>query len=169
MRVIVVIVLHLLLVLADAGPQPKCTNQDWFASNVYALAMQPLIERTTFIMTPGSAAAAAAAAVSPPCNVKGETCAKLGVNNGLDVLAVALRVLLGWQCPWASSDYCVFLACPTLSPMVDISKTDRQKCRLATQTLYCAWEHWHWGLAYVSLLLVLLGGALFVLALSVCG
>lgn len=168
------VLLLLLLLLSflpvDADPtQPKCGPQDWFAMNVYALAMKPLVERTSFVM---SALPVSSSSLPPtlPCLVRGETCAALGVQHGVDVLAVWARILLGWRWRWLTSrDYCVFDDCPALSTVhATPAEDERTRCRLATRTMRCAWEYWHWGAAYVALAVALVVGALAALVTMAC-
>jgi hypothetical protein len=152
------------VLLASARSEPACTQQDWFAHNVYSLFVQPLVDRTTFVMAPLSSS------MSPlHCHVGGETCEALGVANGLDVLAVVVRITLGWRMPsWIAGDHCQFVACPVLSTVSSVSADNRHACRLATRTLHCAYERWHWALAWILLLLALAGGLITYLALNIC-
>jgi len=154
--------LLLLLLCSSGAAEPSkshCSSGDNFAMNVYALVMQPLVDRTTFVMAPSASHDAAAAA----CHVSGETCEALGVVHGINVLQVWLRILLGW-----GSSHCVFDACPKLSTVAALGHQEHAQCRLATRTMRCAWEHWIWGAAYVLLAMTLLGSFLFMAALSMC-
>jgi hypothetical protein len=165
-RVLLLLLLVLLLVPVLAEQQPACTSNDWFAMNVYNLLMQPLVDRTTLVMSPPlgpvvtPSCATAAAAADPSCDA-------LGVANGLDVIVVAVRVVFGWQLPsWNS--YCVFAACPSLGTVSSVSAANRQTCRLATRTMRCAWDHWHWAAGWILLFCTLAMGLLTYLVLNIC-
>jgi len=156
------VVLLLIGAHAEAAAEPHCSSADWFAMNVYSLVMQPLVDRTTFVMAP-AAVGVALPIVCAGAGTGDETCAALGVAHGIDVIAVALRILLGWRLPLVQHDYCVFDACPTLATLHTLpDETSRTRCRLATRTMRCAWERWHWGAAYIVLALVLLATLHFI-------
>jgi len=153
--------------------QAQCSNGDWFAMNAYNFFVQPIVERTTFVMSPTSSSSSSSfsffSSSCPPSRFRGETCEALGVRNGLDVLAVALRVLTGWRIPLAlHDDYCVFESCPQLASVSEVSEVARHGCRLATRTMRCAWELWHYGLGWLCLLLSLAGGLVIFLTVNMC-
>lgn len=164
MRVLLIFTAAAALVLADET-RPHCTSQDYFAMNIYALVMQPLVDRTTFVMAP-SQTQSRCVVETVPCEMHGDTCEALHVRHGIDVLAVWGRVLLGWP-----RDYhCVFDECPMLTTVAGAGgQVKHSPCRLATRTMRCAWERLYWGAAYVLLALVLCVGFATMAALSICG
>jgi hypothetical protein len=162
------ILLPLFVLLAVATPLPPCGAPEWFWSNVKQLFLQPLVDHTTLAMDVDSATVPL-----PVCDEVWNdqaTCTTLGVANGLDVIAVFLRISTGWHFPFVAHQYCRFDVCPKLSSVAMRHHLDAEAtCRHATATLHCALANWHWVVPWLLLMLLLMGGFISALVLHICG
>lgn len=151
----------------EEDPLPKCNTPQWFWFNVKSVFVQPFVDATTLVMDVESAAAATEKCTHDDGG--GETCEALGIGNGLDVIAVYLHVVTGWRFPFVSHDYCPLRACPRITSVrYRHASTPAAVCRLATATLRCALEHWHWAIPWLLLIALLTVGFILALILHIC-
>lgn len=158
----VFLLLFIGLIVAAAAPVPHCTSDQWFWANVKSLFVQPLLDHTALVMAPADNL------VSVCEEPRGQSCAALGVANGMDVLAVWLRVTVGWHFPLVPHEYCALINCPRLSTVATTTPVQRQTCQQATRTLHCAQQLWIWGALWMTAFVALVAMFILALALYIC-